>query len=170
MTELKPFRNEKGVFVKKHGMFGTRLYHIWNGLNGRCNNPNNKDYPDYGGRGIKVCQEWRTADNFFKWAKESGYADDLSIDRIDNNKDYCPTNCRWMPMSKQQRNKRNNKLIEFNGETHCIAEWAEITGIASQTINSRLRYGWTIDEALTIKPSHKNNIHKAIEAWNRRAE
>lgn len=87
-------RDTKGRYTKKHGMYGTRLYHIWNGLRGRCLNPNNKDYNNYGGRGITVCKEWDNAESFFKWALSSGYNDNLTLDRINTNKGYCPSNCR----------------------------------------------------------------------------
>lgn len=156
---LKP-RGESGRYVCRHGMYGTRLYHIWNGLSGRCLNEKNKDYPNYGGRGITVCDEWRNPGNFLNWAFLSGYNVGLTLDRIDVNKGYSPDNCRWVTPARQQRNKRNNRLIEYNNEIHCVAEWAEITGISRRTIESRLRYGWTPYEILTIKPSHKNNIHR----------
>lgn len=159
-TKLKPCRKDDGTFAKKHGMYGTRLYHIWNGLNGRCNNPNNKDYANYGGRGISVCDEWREAQNFFDWAIDNGYSHELSLDRINTNGDYCPNNCRWITVNEQQRNKRNNRIIEYNGKKHCIAEWAELTGIPKQTIVSRLRYGWDVKDVLTIKPSYRNSIKR----------
>ena len=156
MEELKP-RDDLGKFKARHGMYGTKLYHIWNGLTGRCLNPNNKDYQDYGGRGITVCDEWRIPEMFFGWAFLNGYNVDLSLDRIDTNKGYSPDNCRWITMPEQQRNKRNNRLIEYNGEIHCVSEWAELTGIPKGTITSRLRYGWTPEEIFTIKPSHSNS-------------
>ena len=143
-------------FQKKHGMCGTRLYHIWTGLIGRCLNPNNKDFVYYGGRGITVCEDWKIPENFFEWAFSSGYSANLTLDRINCNKGYSPDNCRWITNSEQQRNRRNNRIIEYNGEKHCIAEWAEITGINQQTIYSRLVYGWPIDKILTIQPTHKN--------------
>ena len=155
MTELKP-RDSRGKYKSRHGMYGTRLYHIWNGLSGRCLNPNNKDYANYGGRGITVCDKWRKPENFFEWAIHNGYNADLTLDRIDVNKGYSPENCRWITGAEQQRNRRNNRIIELNGEFHCVAEWAEITRIPKQTITSRLRYGWTPEEILTIKPSHRN--------------
>ena len=163
----------KGEHVRgRHGMRGTKLYHIWVGLSGRCLNPKNKDYKYYGGRGITVCDEWRKPENFFGWAFLNGYSVDLSIDRIDTNKGYYPDNCRWVTQTEQQRNKRNNRLIEYNGETHCVAEWAEITGMAKQTIDYRLKSGWTPEEIITIKPTRwntnirrtrKNGIGKADE-------
>jgi len=156
MDKLKP-KDNLGRFKARHGMYGTKLYHIWNGFTGRCLNKNNKDYQDYGGRGITVCDEWKIPEMFFGWAFLNGYNVNLSLDRIDTNKGYSPDNCRWVTMSEQQRNKRNNKFIEYNGEIHCISEWAELTGIPKGTITSRLRYGWTPEEIFTIKPSYSNS-------------
>ena len=135
-------------------MYGTRLYHVWNGMMGRCGNPNNKDFSIYGGRGITVCDEWKTPDIFFDWALKNGYGENLTLDRIDTNGGYSPSNCRWVTNLEQQRNKRNNKMLSFNGETHCVAEWSEITGIDKRTINSRLILGWSIERALTCPVQH----------------
>ena len=160
MSDLKPCEKrdcKTGQYKSRHGMYGTRLYHIWNGLTGRCNNPNNKDYANYGGRGISVCKEWQKPENFFGWAFLNGYSEDLTLDRIDTNGNYCPENCRWITNDEQQRNRRNNKILEFDGQRHCVSEWAEITGIPKGTISSRIRYGWTIEEVMTIEPSHKNS-------------
>ena len=157
--ELKP-KDERGRYKARHGMDGTKLYHIWNGMCGRCLNPSNKDYKDYGGRGITICEEWRIPENFFGWAFLNGYNVDLSLDRKDTDKGYSPDNCRWISLAEQQRNKRNNRLIEYKGETHCIAEWSEITGIPKGTITSRLRYGWTPEEIFTIPPSHRNSRYR----------
>lgn len=152
---MKKMRDNKGKFIKTHGMYGTRLYHIWNGFRGRCLNPNNKDYKNYGGRGITICKEWNKSENFFKWALQNGYKDNLTLDRIDTNKSYSPNNCRWITSNEQQRNKRNNRILEFNGEKHCITEWSEITGINRGTIVSRLRHNWDIEKTLTKIPNKK---------------
>lgn len=95
-----------------------RVYKIWQGICQRCNNPNDKDYKNYGGRGIRVCEEWsRRSESFVQWAIQSGYRDDLSIDRIDTNGDYCPQNCRWTTGTEQARNKRKqkNNKTGYNG-------------------------------------------------------
>ena len=157
MGEQKNRDINTGQFKARHGMYGTKLYHIWNGLSGRCLNPNNKDYDNYGGRGITVCDEWRKPENFFGWAFLNGYNVDLTLDRIDCNKGYSPDNCRWITSEGQQRNKRNNVYLEYNGERHCISEWAEITGINKNTIFSRIRRGWSIKNTLTVNASHKNS-------------
>ena len=130
-----------------------RLYTIWANMKARCFNPNSKDYKAYGGRGITVCQEWK--DNyvaFKKWAIQNGYDNKLTIDRIDVNKDYEPSNCRWTDMVVQENNRTNNHMLEFGGESHTILEWSRITEINPNTICTRLRRGWSIQKTLTIKP------------------
>lgn len=98
-----------------------RLYKIWQGIRQRCNNPNDKDYVNYGGRGIKVCEEWnKSSEVFAKWALENGYMNSLSIDRIDVNSDYCPGNCHWATWTEQARNKRKQKRNKtgYNGVSY----------------------------------------------------
>ena len=98
-----------------------RLYKIWQGIRQRCNNPNDKDYQSYGGRGIKVCKEWnKSSETFVKWALDNGYMDNLSIDRKDVNGDYCPENCHWATWMEQARNKRKQKRNKtgYNGVSY----------------------------------------------------
>ncbi len=110
----------------KHGMAKTRLYRIWCGMRDRCNRSNNSDYTHYGGRGIKVCSEWDGDFTKFKeWAIQNGYTEDLTIDRINTDGDYCPENCRWATRKEQTRNRQITKKIS-------IAEIAEIDGISYQ--------------------------------------
>ena len=101
-----------GCHTKKHGLKNTRLYNIWSLLKGRVLNPKHKHYNDYGGRGITICDEWLDVQNFYNWAMSNGYSDELSIDRIDNDGNYEPNNCRWTTRTMQSRNQRmqtNNK-------------------------------------------------------------
>ena len=108
-----------------HGQSNTRLWRIYWSMKGRCNSHN----PNYKGRGISVCDEWKTNfDAFYKWAMENGYGENLTLDRIDNEKGYSPHNCRWITMKEQQNNKRNNRRIYYKGETHTLSEWADILG------------------------------------------
>lgn len=131
----------------------TRLYSIWHNMLSRCRNPKNKNYKDYGGRGITVCPEWENSYVAFRdWAYANGYSDDLSIDRINNDKGYNPDNCRWATVTEQTNNRRNVKQITFNGETHTIREWSVLTGIAYEIIYGRLNAGLSADRALTEKP------------------
>ena len=136
----------------RHGKTKTRIFKIWFKMIQRCNNPNLKKYELWGGRGIKVCKEWEEDFlNFYNWAISNGYKDNLSIDRIDNNGNYEPLNCRWATAKEQARNTRTNVNLIYNGETHCISEWAEITGIKVGTIRYRIRVAkWSVEEALTI--------------------
>lgn len=141
---------------KTHGMFGTRLYRIWSGMITRCENPNHPYYKRYGGRGIRICPEWRENNSrFFEWAKASGYSDGLTIDRIDNDGNYEPDNCRWIPMDEQQRNKSDNHFVKIGGLELSLIEWSELLNISYNTVLSRLRYGWNDFDALT-KPVMRN--------------
>lgn len=117
----------------------TRLNNIYYHMKDRCHNSNSDMYKYYGARGIEVCLEWRNSYNTFKeWALSNGYSEELTIDRIDNNKGYCPANCRWVTMKEQSRNKRSNRLIAYKGETKTLTEWAEIMGVNRRTLQNRL--------------------------------
>ncbi len=129
---------------------GTRLYNIWKNMRQRCNNENVPCYRFYGGKGVSVCAEWENYTNFEKWAFSNGYQDDLTIDRIDGDGNYEPNNCRWVTMVMQSRNTSRNRIIEYNGETHCLAEWADILGISRKILDSRInRYNWSVERAFT---------------------
>lgn len=134
----------------KHGFYGTRLYEIWRAMKKRCYLKTHVQYDNYGGRGIVVCDEWKdNSKNFFNWAMENGYRDDLTIDRIDVNSNYEPSNCRWVDWKTQNRNTRKNHFITYNGETHCLTEWGEIVGIDPRTLHERIKRGWSIEQVLT---------------------
>ena len=134
---------------RKHGMSESRLYRTWKNMKARCSNERVLCYPHYGGRGIAVCEEWQNSFEAFRdWALANGYRDDLSIDRIDVNGDYCPGNCRWATIVEQNNNKRNNRFITLCGSTKTVAEWSRVVGIASGTIIARLRKGWGEYEAV----------------------
>lgn len=145
-------KSEKSRLRKTtHGLSKTKLYRTYNGMKNRCYRENLKEYCNYGGRGIKVCNEWLNDFNaFYIWAMNNGYSEGLSIDRIDVNGNYEPNNCRWITMTKQASNKRNNHLLTYQGKTKTIADWARETGIASPTIRKRINdYGWTVEKALS---------------------
>lgn len=135
----------------RHGMSNHRLYKIWSGMVKRCYNQRCKSYPAYGGRGIKVCEDWRYSfESFAQWAITNGYEDSLSIDRENVNGDYAPDNCQWATKTVQANNTRANHTLTYDGETHTLAEWGRITGISQYTILKRVRtLGWTVEEALT---------------------
>lgn len=137
----------------KHGMKGTRLYQIWRGIIDRCENPSVECYKDYGGRGISICAEWR--DNFeifHSWAIKNGYDNTLSIDRFPNNNgNYEPSNCRWATTEEQSNNKRNSVIIEFNGKSQTVMQWAKELKLSPHTLYSRLRKGLNPEDILRIK-------------------
>jgi len=129
----------------------SRLYEIWCSMRSRCHNENKKNYKNYGGRGIKICETWeKSFEKFRSWANNNGYSDNLEIDRIDNLKGYYPENCRWVVRGKQMNNKRNNVHLRFNGKTKTIAEWAKETGISYNTLYARInKLNWSVEKALT---------------------
>ena len=125
--------SNKNCNFYKHGKTKTRQHRLWAGIQDRCYNSKNQDYYNYGGRGIKVCDEWlgkKGFINFYNWAMENGYQDNLTIDRIDNNKGYSPNNCRWATSEEQAKNRRCNHLVTYKGETHNLKEWAKIKNIS----------------------------------------
>lgn len=127
----------------------TRLYHIWNGMRGRCLRKTSHNYKNYGGRGIKITGEWDSYKAFKEWALENGYREDLTLDRIDNNGDYEANNCRWVTLKDQENNRNNNKKIEYDGKILTVTQWAELLNINAQTIYTRLRRGWSIEKTFT---------------------
>lgn len=133
--------NLKKVRVK-HGGSETRLYSIWEKMKERCYGKRSKNYYNYGGRGINVCEEWKNNfDEFRKWATINGYKDDLTLDRIDVNGNYEPSNCRWATIKEQNRNKRNSIMVEYKGEKVHLKEAAELTGISYSTLSGRYYKG-----------------------------
>lgn len=126
---------------KKHGFSKTRLYKTWVHIKSRCNNPKNDHYKDYGGRGIKICNDWSNFEIFKEWALSSGYSDALTIERIDVNGNYEPNNCCWIPQSIQAQNTRKSKQVTMFGETHCIREWSRILNIPNETLRARINRG-----------------------------
>ncbi len=134
-----------------HGKVNTRIYRIWKGIKQRCINVKHNFYKDYGGRGITICDEWRNDfQAFYDWAITHGYSDDLTIDRINNDGNYEPSNCRWTTNKTQQRNKRTNHLVMYKGEIHTIAEWSEIFDIPYNALYLRLVVrNWSVEKAFT---------------------
>lgn len=135
-----------------HGDTDTRLYRIFRGMKDRCYNKNNKDYARYGGRGIKICTEWlNDYVSFKKWAINNGYQENLTIERKDFDEDYCPENCEWISMSQQQRNKSNNRVMTYNGESKILIEWAEQLNIPYNVLCARINErGHTFEEAINM--------------------
>jgi hypothetical protein len=134
----------------KHGYKHTRIYHIWIDIRQRCNNPHNHAYANYGGRGIKVCEDWNNFTAFLSWSKSNGYSDNLTIDRIDVNKGYCPDNCRWVSRKVQSINKRNNRLITYKGQTKTLREWADSLHVNYDKLRYRLDNWSNLDEVFDL--------------------
>ena len=133
-----------------HGETKTRLHKIWESMIARCEYEKHPYYADYGGRGITVCDEWHSYIEFRDWAITHGYNDDLTIDRIKNEKGYDASNCRWATIREQQNNKRSNHIVYLGEVGHTISEWSEILGIGKTTIRMRLESGWSDEDALTV--------------------
>ena len=132
----------------KHGLFGTKIYSIWNAMMGRCYRIKHKSYPTYGGRGITVCPEWHDPKIFYDWAIQ-GYKEGLTIDRINNDDNYSPDNCRWVSHKVQMSNYSRNHLITYKGETQTISQWADEYGIKRTTLIMRIcKYHWSLEKAL----------------------
>lgn len=126
----------------------------------RCNNHNHVHYERYGGRGIKVCDEWANSfESFREWAMANGYSDDLTIDRKDNDGNYCPENCRWSTDKEQCNNKGNSCFITWNGKTQTVAQWCDELGLKRDVVYKRLGKGWSIDRALSPHDTRRKN-HK----------
>lgn len=143
----------------KHGQRHTRLYNVWCRMIRRTNKPQDKKYRFYGGRGIKICDEWRDFSNFYKWAIESGYKEETlpngknkwTIDRIDTNGNYEPSNCRWITIQEQQNNRISNVYYTYNGETMTLANLARKYNVNYKSLWSKLHRGWSMEEAIQGK-------------------
>lgn len=148
---------------KNHGFSNTRLYATWCGIKARCNNPKEKAYKYYGGKGIKIYPEWEFDFlNFKKWAEHTGYNDSLTIERKDVNKDYCPDNCNWITKEAQQRNKSNTLYYEYFGFNMRLKDWAKIYNLNYLLLYRRLKKGWDFEKAINtpVDKNKWNNVYK----------
>ena len=143
----------------KHGGSKTKLYRIWDEMNGRCHCKSNKAFKNYGGRGISVCDEWRNDFSAFRlWAISNGYQEGLTIERVNNNGNYSPDNCKWIPRSDQPRNRRNCHLITYNGETKTLSEWSRELHVDRECVRNKEKIlgDWTqAIEAVLNSPRHR---------------
>lgn len=146
----------------KHGKSKTRLYSIYRNMKCRCYTPSASKYEIYGGRGIKVCDEW-LGDfmRFYQWAIAHGYSDDLSIDRINSDGNYEPDNCRWATYKVQGNNTNQNHVITYNGKSQTLAEWADELGFSYKVLSERIRRNWGVKRAFETPTQHKEEIHNA---------
>lgn len=165
-TKIINFNNIKRGLVKScgcitktvNGMSKTRIYQIYRHLINRCYREKDISYKNYGNKGIIVCDEWKNDFmSFYNWSMANGYANDLTIDRIDVNGNYEPSNCRWVNMAVQQNNRSNNRILEYKGQKKTITEWAKYCGLSYRNLYYRLNNGYTIEEAIE-KPKRK--LHK----------
>ena len=151
-------RQPKDTFIKRN----ERLYNVWYGMKQRCSNPNQVAYKYYGGKGVKVCEEWLDFKTFYTWAMENGYKKDAkqgecTLDRIDVNGDYEPSNCRWICMKEQCNNKSDNHWITIDGERKTLQEWAEQYGKQGKRVSTRISRGW--DEEKAVKAPNDYHSH-----------
>lgn len=133
------------------------LYGIWWAMRQRCNNKNSKSYHNYGGRGITVCSEWNASfDNFYYWSYDNGYEDGLQIDRINNDGNYSPDNCRWVDRETQANNRRNVKLYKIDGQEKSLPQWCREYNASYYTVRQRVyKLGWDIKDALIVPSQRK---------------
>ena len=145
ITDMRGSNNPRYIDGRKN----TRLYRIYRNMLSRCYNKKASHYLRYGGRGIKVCDEWKNNfKNFYDWSIKNGYSDTLTIDRIDNNSSYYPENCRWVDIKTQSRNTSRTHLVTINGQTKSLIEWSEIHNVNYRTLRDRLKRGWNYKKAL----------------------
>lgn len=167
-----PFPDKKRLDLTKrnttHGMSDSRLYRIWAGMLNRCNNSKQGSYKNYGGRGISVCEEWKTFENFMNWALSNGFEEELTIDRIDVNGNYCAENCKWSDKYEQIANRRNSNIVMHTafGETKSTIEWTRDPRCVIYNHNCliyRIEAGWDAEDVIT-KPSERKQ-RKPLKQW-----
>lgn len=150
---------------RTHGLHGSKLYNAYNHMINRCYSPNCDHYKTYGGRGIKVCNEWNWKEigwelafkNFIDWAFKNGFSTNLTLDRKDNDKDYCPENCRWITKEEQAKNKTTSRKFTYNGVTKIVTDWAKdsLCRVCEKTLFNRLYNGWSFEKALLTPNRNK---------------
>jgi hypothetical protein len=150
--------------TKTHGLSSHPIFHRWCQMLRRCNDPACDAYRYYGGRGIKVCDEWNSPAVFIKWAESNGFSKELTLERINNNGNYEPGNCRWATREEQQHNKRDSIIIEAKGFCGVPAQWEDLTGINYKTIQNRIRRGWNRVDAVTIPLLKRGSRYKLLES------
>jgi len=157
MTNLNAVRNERGEYSTTHNMTGHVFYPVWRAMNSRCYNKSNNSYRNYGGRGISVCDKWKSSPiQFIEWLINNGYKENLQIDRIDNNREYSPSNCKLSTRSENCRNRRSSVYVDFEGVRTLLIELSEKTGIAYHTLYSRVFTQNMSTEDAVNKPFRKS--------------
>lgn len=147
----------------------SRLRNIYKLMKYRCSQPKYDKYKYYGGRGIEVCSDWADSFNSFEqWALENGYAEGLTLDRIDNDGDYEPENCRWVTLKEQANNRSTNHMLTYNGKTQSIQKWSEELDISSTMLEQRIKAGWDVEKALT--EPNKGTNHESLVTYEGRTQ
>lgn len=146
---------------RSHGLSATKLYRVWGGMKSRCNNQKDEAYHNYGGKGIRVCDEWNNDYVVFnEWAKSNGYKSGLTIERKDCNGNYCPENCTWIPKSDQSNNTSRSIRIEFEGKIMTLKDWSVHLNVPYARIQSRIKQrGWSIEKTFKtplVDPTRRN--------------
>lgn len=155
----------KNCGLYKHGLSSTKLHSTWRSIKDRCYNKKNKSYSFYGGRGIVMCEEWLNEFvSFYDWANANGYKENLTIDRIDPNGNYCPENCRWVDRIKQANNTRRNVYVTINGETKSLPDWCRALGVNQHSVRTRIYKGWDPVLALTTPFDKRQSKRKKSTA------
>ena len=154
--------------VTKHGLCEIPEHQVWADMRIRCSNPRHRKYPNYGGRGIKVCERWDDFANFIadmgrrpEGSHPSGRAM-YTLERINNDGDYEPGNCRWACYAEQNRNHHRNRLLTHNGKTMCMTDWAAFTGMTVNTIRKRLTNGWSVHDTLSVPMHSVKSYRKSL--------
>ena len=143
----------RAEMMTTHGLIDHPLYSVYQGIKGRCYQKSNRTYENYGGRGIRMCDEWHNDPSaFIKWAEDAGWSPGLTIDRLDNDKDYGPDNCKISTMKEQARNRRTTQKIMYNGEERLALDLIEESGLRACTVRGRVAWGWSWEEALNTPP------------------
>lgn len=138
---------------RSHGQSTTDTYAVWRTMLARCRNPKNRQWHNYGGRGITVCDRWQTFEHFY--ADMGNSPEGLTLERNDVNGDYTKANCRWATWKEQANNKRNNLVVTFRGESHTLRDWSRMLNIVYETLWSRLYTGWSVEQAFTKPPRRR---------------
>lgn len=154
-----------GKLRSRHGMKHTRIWSIWRGMRARCSNASHPGYSRYGGRGISICERWQMSfENFFS---DMGFppTDKHTLERRNNDGNYCPENCEWATPRQQARNRVDNRKITYNGVTQCLAAWAAQAGLSSQRLQARIKESWSIERALTTPVRcYRRNNHSSTQS------
>jgi len=158
-------REQSSKKHKRHGLSKSKIYGVWKNMRKRCYCKTSCDYYLYGARGITVCDSWLHFDNFYADMGDLPFVV-AQLDRIDSNGNYCPENCKWSTPTENVRNRRDNRLIEFNGETRCMTEWEELLGMPRNMIYSRMKLGWDVNKTMTTPPQKRGMASKEGFEYN----